>query len=165
MKTINDIIAIFPWTKAEEWKQHDKGKGWVQITAYVEATATIMGVVYGNAQVSGDAQVFGDALVLGNSQVSGNALVFGNAQVFGDAQVFGNARVLGDGWEQSPHYVQGTKHAATNSKYGYIAIGCQVHTFAHWQANVEEIARDHGYTEAEVAEYRAIVDFMVKVGK
>ena len=80
MRTINDIIAIFPWTKAEEWKQHDKGKGWVKITAHVEATATIIGVVSGDAQVFGNAQVSGDAQVFGNAWVSGtvNNVVINN---------------------------------------------------------------------------------------
>ena len=85
--------------------------------------------------------------------------------VSGYAQVFGNAQVYGDAWKTTPLLVQGTKHTATNCKHGFIAIGCQVHTFAHWQTHVESIARAHGYTEVEVAEYRSIVDFMVKVGK
>ena len=96
MKTINDILKIFPWTKAEEWKQHDKGKGWVQITAHVDATATILGLVFGDARVSGSAWVSGDARVYGNARVSGNAWVFGDARVSGNAWVSGDARVSGD---------------------------------------------------------------------
>ena len=103
--------------------------------------------------MSGDARVFGDAQV------------FGDALVYGDAQVSGNAWVYGDAWKTTPLFVQGTKHGATNCKYGWLAIGCQVRTFADWQANVETIAEKNGYTKEEAAEYRAIVDFMTKVGK
>jgi hypothetical protein len=109
--------------------------------------------------------VSGDAIVSGNAQVFGDAWVSGDALVFGNARVYGNARVFGDGWKTTPLLVQGSKHTATNCKHGYIAIGCQIHTFAHWQTHVESIAREHGYTEVEVAEYRSIVDFMVKFGK
>jgi hypothetical protein len=103
--------------------------------------------------------------VYDNALVSGDALVYGNALVYGDAQVYGDAKVYGNAWKTSPLYVQGTKHAATNCKYGWLAIGCQVRTFDGWLENVEMIAREHDYTEAEVAEYRAIVNFMTKVGK
>ena len=125
MKTIQDILQMFPQTTESDWKQHLNGKGWVANTAKVDATAYIGP----------------------------------NALVYGDAKVYGNA------WKTSPLYVQGTKHAATNCKYGWLAISCQVRTFDDWLENVEMIAREYDYTEAEVAEYRAIVNFMTKVGK
>ena len=194
-RTIKDILALFPETTNKDWKQHARGDGWVCSTAHAHESSFIEGIVYGNAlvyndaRVYGDAQVYGNAWVYDNAQVYGNALVYGNARVYGNAQVcgnarvygnarvfgdawvygdawvFGDARVSGDAWKTTPLLVQGTKHTATNCKHGFIAIGCQVHTFAHWQTHVESIARAHGYTEVEVAEYRSIVDFIVKVGK
>ena len=92
-------------------------------------------------------------------------MVFGDARVYGNAQVYGYAQVNGNAWKTTPLFVQGTKHSATNCKHGWLAIGCQVRTFADWQANVETIAEENGYTKEEAAEYRAIVDFMTKVGK
>jgi hypothetical protein len=91
--------------------------------------------------------------------------VSGYAKVSGNAKVYGDAKVSGDAWKTNPLFVQGTKHSATNCKHGWLAIGCQVRTFADWQANVETIAEENGYTKEEAAEYRAIVDFMTKVGK
>jgi hypothetical protein len=91
--------------------------------------------------------------------------VSGEAVVFGDAKVSGKAHVFGDAWKTTPLFVQGTKHGATNCKHGWLAIGCEVRTFADWKANVETIAEENGYTKEEAAEYRAIVDFMIKVGK
>ena len=158
---------MITFLKAEEQHQHKNGGGWVANTATVEESAYLgaSAQVYGNARVFGNAWVFDNAQVYGNAWVYGNARVYGDAQVSGDAWVFGDARVSGDAWKTTPLLVQGTKHTATNCKHGFIAIGCQVHTFAHWQTHVESIARAHGYTEVEVAEYRSIVDFMVKVGK
>jgi hypothetical protein len=91
--------------------------------------------------------------------------VSGDARVYGNARVSGNAQVSGDAWKTTPLFVQGTKHSATNCKHGWLAIGCQIRTFDDWKANVEAIAEENGYTKEEAAEYRAIVDFMVKVGK
>ena len=107
----------------------------------------------------------GDAWVSGNARVCGNAQVYGNAHVYGDALVYGNARVYGNAWEHSPLYAQGSKHAVTNCAFGKIAIGCEVHTFSEWQAQAEEIGKRNGYSGAEIAEYKAIIDFMVRLGK
>ena len=133
----------------EEQHQHSNGGGWVANTTTVEASAYI-GV---GAWVSGNAQVFG------------NARVFGNAQVFGDARVSDNARVYGDAWEESPLYIQGTKHSITNCAYGQIAIGCQVHTFAEWKAKYKAIGKAAGYTAAQVKEYGLLIAVVTKLGK
>ena len=73
MRTIKDVLAIFPSTTEADWKQHPNGDGWVQITATVEATCTVEGIVSGNARVYGNALVSGDAQVYGNALLSGNA--------------------------------------------------------------------------------------------
>ena len=76
MKTINDVLALFPSTTKADWKQHQNGNGWVQVTAKVDATCIVEGIVSGNAWVSDNAQVSGNARVSGDAVVSGNALVF-----------------------------------------------------------------------------------------
>jgi len=48
-----------------EWHQHSKGGGWVQNTAHADATATVEGLVYGNAQVYGDAWTFSPLFISG----------------------------------------------------------------------------------------------------
>jgi carbonic anhydrase/acetyltransferase-like protein (isoleucine patch superfamily) len=177
--------------KAEEQHQHKNGGGWVANTAKVEEIAYIgpNAQVYGYAQVSGDAKVYGDAqvyddaLVYGDAQVSGDAQVYGDARVSGDAKVYGDARVYGDAWvcgdarvsgdawvygdawENSPLYIQGTKHGITNCAYGEIAIGCQVHTFAEWKKNYKAIGKAAGYTPAQIKEYAAHIALIVKLGK
>ena len=55
MRTIKDILEMFPSTKKKDWKKHPKGGGWVQITAIVEETCAVEGIVYGDARVFGDA--------------------------------------------------------------------------------------------------------------
>ena len=121
----------------EEQHQHSNGGGWVANTTTVEASAYI-GV---------------------------GAWVSGNAQVFGNARVSGNARVYGDAWEESPLYIQGTKHSITNCAYGQIAIGCQVHTFAEWKAKYKAIGKAAGYTAAQVEEYGLLIAVVTKLGK
>ena len=147
MKTIEQVIALFPSTKPEQWKQHANGNGWVFETSYAAATALIGGIVSGYARVSGYAQVYG------NAQVSGDAQVSGNAQVYGDAQVSGNAWVYGNAWVKSPLYIQGTRHSLTLASFNEIAIGCHVRTITEWQKKYKAIGRMEGYSAAEIKEY------------
>ena len=201
MRTINEILKMFPWTQKGDWNKHENGGGWVQITARADTSARIEGIVSGNAwvfgtarvsgnawvfgtarvsgdawvfgtaqvsgnaRVSGDAWVFGTAQVSGNARVSGNAWVFGTARVSGDAWVSGDARVSGDAWDRSPLQIQGTMHFATNCKFGHISIGCEVHTFAEWKSNYKTIGAEHGYTDEQIKEYKAIIDLFCKIGR
>ena len=57
------------------------------------------------------------------------------------------------------------KHGATNSKHGWLKIGCLEHTFADWKERFPAIARKHNLTLEEVVEYQAIVDLFCKIGK
>ena len=137
------------------WHYHSNGGGLVQDTATVESTA----YVGKNAQVSGSAQVSGTAHVYGTAHVSGSAHVYGTAHVSGDAQVYG------DNWAQSPLYIQGSRHALTNSRKGYIQIGCHEHTFEFWKKHGEAIARTEGYTSEQIEEYGKLVDLFIAIGK
>ena len=135
--------------KAEEQHQHENGGGWVANTAKVEETAYIGP----NALVYGYAQVYCDAQVSGNAWVSGNARVYGNAWVYGDA------------WEQSPLYIQGSRHSVTNSSHGKLNIGCIVLTFKEWKKQFRAIGKREGYTPAQIKEYGAIIALATKIGK
>ena len=144
------------------------GNAWVSGNARVFGDAQVSGDarVSGNAQVSGDARVSGNAQVFGNAWVFGDAWVFGNAWVFGDAQVFGDARVFGDAWEVSPLFIIGTRYSLTNCKKGHIQIGCKCATFAWWKSDAGlSLAKDNGFTEEQITEYRAYVELFEKVGK
>ena len=186
MKTIDQILEMFPDTIAEDWTQQEKGKGWKYKTATVESTVHLEGIVFGSAQVSGNAWVFGDAQVSGTAQVSGDAWVYGNAwvsgdaRVFGDAQVsgdawvygdaqvsgdawvYGDARVYGDAWVLSPLHILGTRHSLTHCKRGYIQIGCHCHRISTWQKRYAEIGEKEGYTDAQIEEYGLYIDLFAK---
>src|SRR5208282_5270646 len=146
-RTIKDVLNLFPETTAKDWNRHKNGGGWVKTSAHADESAYIEGLVYGNARVFGDARVSDNARVCGNARVSDNA------------------RVLGDAWETSPLYIRGSRHCATNAKYGHIAIGCEVHTFAEWLKNYKAIGKVAGYTPEQVKEYKAIIDLFVKIGR
>jgi len=134
---------MITFLKAEKQHQHSNGGGWVANTAVVAASAYIGP----------------------NAQVFGNALVFGDAQVYGDAQVFGDAQVCGDTWAVSPLYIQGTRHAITNSAYGFLNVGCIKLSFSEWKKQYKAIGKQQGYTPAQIKEYGALIKFAMKIGK
>ena len=146
---------MIPFLKPEEQHQHKNGGGWVA------NTVTIDDSVY----VASNAQVFGNAQVSGNARVFGNAWVDGDARVFDNAQVFGNARVFGDAWVETPLFIQGTKHGVSNSKHGYLSIGCITLTFAGWKKHYRAIGKKEGYTAKQIKEYGAIIALATKIGK
>ncbi len=149
------------------------GDALVSGNAHVSGNAQVFGdaLVFGNALVYGNAQVFGDARVSGDTQVSENARVSGNAYVSRNARVYGNAQVFGNAWVYgemvctvSPFVCQLTKHTITCSD-AHISVGCEVHTFDHWLANVEAIGTKHRYTELEILNYKTIITGLVEVRK
>ena len=141
MRTIAEVIAMFPSTRPNQWRQHENGKGWVFETAHVADSAYMKGIVYGNAQVSGD------------------AWVYGNAQVSGDARVYGNA------WEKSPLYIQGSRHAMTLCSRTEIAIGCHIHKITEWRETYKAIGKAEGYTPAEIKEYGEYIALMARAAR
>jgi len=152
---------MITFLKAEEQHQHSNGGGWVANTAVVAASAYIGP----DAQVSDNAWVYGTAQVYDNARVFGNAQVYGNARVFGNAQVYGDARVCGDTWAVSPLYIQGTRHAITNSAYGFLNVGCIKLSFSEWKKQYKAIGKQQGYTPAQIKEYGALIKFAMKIGK
>jgi len=149
------------------------GDAWVYGNAQVYGDARVSGNaqvsgdarVYGNARVSGDAWVYGNAQVYGNARVYGNAQVSGDAQVSGNARVYGNAQVSGDAWEKPPLFIVGSKHSLTNSRHGFIKIGCHEKSIAWWQEHFCSIGKKESYTAEEIEEYGHYIDLFAKVAK
>jgi len=74
--------------------------------------------------------------------------------------------VSGGCWDTAPLYVADSRgHGATNSRPGFLRIGCEEHSFLDWQERFPAIARKHDLTEAEETEYRGIVDRFFREGK
>ena len=147
-KTIEEILAIFTGTQAEDWHKHANGGGWVYKNATVDATAYI----------GPDARVTGSAWVTGNARVTGSAWVTGSARVAGSAQVSGNALVAGSAWVKSPLYIQGSRHELTHTKAGWLKIGCQIMSIEDWQKKYKAIGRAEKYSKDEIAEYGAYIE-------
>ena len=101
----------------------------------------------------------------GGGLVENTAKVDDSVFVNSNAWVYGNARVSGNAWVSSPLYIQGTKHALTNSRYGYISIGCHEHTFEYWQDNYKTIGYAEGYTSEEIEQYGLFIQIFVKIGR
>ena len=146
---------------------------WVYGDALIYGNAKVYGnarvygdaLIYGNARVYGDAGVSDNARVYGDALISGNAWVYGNAWVSGNAGVSGNAWVSDNAWQTSPLYIQGTKHYLTNSRHGYITIGCKTETFDWWLSEeAEKLAKASGYTYGDIQEYKEYINLIKKVG-
>ena len=147
MKTIEQVLSIFPETTKENWHQHTNGKGWVYVTAYVDETAYI----------GEDALVYGKARVYDNAWVYGYARVFGNAWVSGNAWVYGYAWVSGNAWALSPLYIQGSRHAVNLVTYSTIAIGCRIWSIQYWKDNYKEIGEQERYSTQQIEEYLSYI--------
>ena len=158
---------MITFLKPEEQHQHKNGGGWVANTVIIDDSVYVApnAWVYGKAQVYGNAWVSGDARVYGNAWVFGNAQVYGNAWVSGDAQVHGNAQVFGNAWVETPLFIQGTRHGISNSKHGYLSIGCVTLTFAEWKKQFRAIGKREGYTAKQIKEYGAIIALATKIGR
>ena len=152
---------MIKFLKPEEQHPHKNGGGWVANTVTIDDSV----YVAPNAWVSGDARVYGNARVSGDAWVSGNAQVSGNARVSGNAWVYGNAQVFGDAWVETPLFIQGTRHGISNSKHGYLSIGCVTLTFAEWKKQFRAIGKREGYTTAQIKEYGLHIAYAIKVGK
>ena len=73
--------------------------------------------------------------------------------------------IEGGEWKIAPLFVTDPRgHGCTNSKPGYLRIGCEIHTFQEWQDKFPAIARKHGLTEVEFSFYKDVVDFFCKAG-
>ena len=59
--TLDELVEMYPAIARDQWRQHAKGGGWVAASAHVDDSATVEGVVYGNAWVYGNARVYGNA--------------------------------------------------------------------------------------------------------
>ena len=64
-------------------------------------------------------------------------------------------------------YIIGSKHTVNywGKKEGVqkIAIGCHVHSFQEWLDNFQTIGKENGYTESQIAEYKAYIDVVIAV--
>ncbi len=114
---------------------------------------------FGNCRVLDNAQVYGDALVSKNARVSDNALVSGNARVSDNARVYGDSIVT-----KNPLTCQLTKHHITCTD-NTIAVGCECHSFDHWERNIEDIGKKHGYTDNEIEMYKYFIKGMINIRK
>jgi hypothetical protein len=65
----------------------------------------------------------------------------------------------------SPLYIQGTRHALTNSRLGYITIGCREHTFEYWKKHYKTIGLAEGYAKEEIEQYGVFIELFSKIGK
>ena len=137
----------------DNFKQTKEG-GWV------ENTCTISG----DARISGNARIYGNAHISGNACIYGDARISGDAHISGDARIYGNATVFGGKWYNSPLYIQGSKHAVTNSGINWISIGCYTKEISWWEENYKIIGPQEGYSDKQIKEYYEYILLIKKIG-
>ena len=71
----------------------------------------------------------------------------------GDAYLGGAKGLLKDGI--TPLQISGTRHWMIVRQAGYITIGCHHHPLSWWEEHYAGVGRTEGYTDQQVAEYRA----------
>ena len=125
------------------WR-HASGGGWIFHTAYAEHEENIRD----------------------DSMIFGNARICGNARISGDARVSGKSWVCGGTWVTPVLFLMDSRgYGVTNSRRGWLRIGCEEHSFYNWKKNFSCIMRGRCLTLIERREYRAIIDLFCKIGK
>jgi len=150
-ETLKEITGN-PNLNPADWHQHKNGGGWVYKDVFIEENPEIY--------IGPKAIVWGGTIRKSNfafkCEMHGGVMWGG---------VMWGGEMLEGTWETTPLFIAGSKHSLSNAKPGYIQIGCQLHTFAHWQKHVRGIAKIHGYNKAEQDEYAAYVELFIKLGK
>ena len=136
MRTIKQVIELYPVTNKTEWTKTKTG-GWIHQSAKVENPENIQE----------------GAIVFGDARVYGNARICGDAQVCGNAQVYGDARICGDAWILSPLQIQGTWHFVNMATKDILKIGCYELLISDWLKKYKAIGKEAGYTPAQIKEY------------
>ena len=145
-ETLKEITGN-PNLNPADWHQHKNGGGWVYKDVFIEENPEIY--------IGPKAIVWGGTIRKSNFAFK--------CEMHGG--VMWGGEMLEGTWETTPLFIAGSKHSLSNAKPGYIQIGCQLHTFAHWQKHVRGIAKIHGYNKAEQDEYAAYVELFIKLGK
>ena len=132
---------------------------------YENAKVSDDAVISGNAHIFGDAKVFGNAFIYGDAKVFGNAYIHDNAVIYGDAQIsnyvtIGNDLCISSGvWRINPLYIVGTENTVHTCSHNELRIGCMRRTVSGWKDQYREIGVKNGYTDGQIEEYKAIIDF------
>ena len=173
MKTIEQILKEFGGV-ADSWKPHPNGGGWVHRDAKASPEAFI-----GPEAIARGGTIRGGTIVGGTiwgGTIEGGTIVGGTIRggtieggtIRGGTIVGGTiwgGTIEGGTWNRAPLFVTGSRHPATNAKPGHLQIGCRCEPFAWWSTPEAEVFADEaGYTAAEKAEYRAIVELFQKIG-
>ena len=151
MKTFDHINTLLGGNEiASNWSQHPNGGGWVR----------------NDAEVHPEAYIGEEAIVLSSyrkAQVMRGGVMRGG--VMRGGEMCGGV-MRGGEWETSPLFVQGSKHCLANAKPGYLQIGCRCESYLWWASKEAlQFARDNGYTDKEIKEYKAYVALFKKIGR
>jgi hypothetical protein len=99
-----------------------------------------------------DCWIYDEARVYDNAWVDDSAVVYGNAEVYGNAVVYDSMIITKD-----PIYITGLPKHIIIITDNHVSVGCETHTFKHWIKHIEDIGKQHEYTEEDIQMYKLLV--------
>uniref|UniRef100_A0A6M3L6R1 Uncharacterized protein n=1 Tax=viral metagenome TaxID=1070528 RepID=A0A6M3L6R1_9ZZZZ len=172
MATIDEAVALFPETTAEDWRVCDSA---VAHRDAVLRGAVLLGGVFRRGMYLGGVfhgGVYHDGVFRGGAFHGGvfrggeyHGGVFRRGEyhdgVFHGGMYHGGVFHGGEFYD-SPLFIQGSRYSICCSGGGMITSGCITKPLAWWIENVERCAEDHGYTPEQQTEYRRHVEYIAE---
>lgn len=154
MRTIKEILGLFPDTKKNEWGQYancngDDG-GWVHSSARI---------YYPQSVYVGD-----NAILRGGTFYGG--VFYGGTFYRGEFRrgVFSNSDAI---WHDSPPQLTGRRWSTHQANVDTVRCGCEEHTFDEWKDAefMEKTFNKNWLTPQEKEEYKASILFCIEMAK
>ena len=135
-----------------DWKQYKNGGGWVYKDAFIAESDDIF---------------IGENAVVLRGTIKGGTIEGGTIEggtIWGGTIKGGT--IEGGTWKTNPLYIVGSRHDISNAKPGHIRIGCKCEPFDWWKTKeAERFARDNGYDDEALAEYKEYIKLFARFGK
>jgi UDP-3-O-[3-hydroxymyristoyl] glucosamine N-acyltransferase len=128
------------------------------------------GVKIGDRATIGDGATIGYGVKIGYRATIGYGVKIGDRATVGDGVKIGDRATIGDGATigygvkiTQSLFITGSQNTVTWYGTGAIHIGCHCLTIAEWVEHYAEIGTTHGYTQAQIDEYKAYIDICAKL--
>ena len=148
-----------------EARIHEDSRIFGEAKIYGNAEIYGSSLIYGNAEVYGNSMVYENAWIYGGAKISGHARIKGSAEIYGEAKIKGRAEVSGSAtiYENAIVtkciYTQQPKNDITITD-NYIFIGCEGHTYAVWDNEINEIGKRNLYSRREISRTKKLLEIL-----
>ena len=152
MKTIN------LWVNNEGWKPFDFDAKETKQALIDRMISIGDGASIGYRASIGDGASIGYRASIGNEASIGDGASIGNEASIGDGASIGNEASIGDKEiVLKTLFITGSKHTVTWYGKDCINIGCHKMTIKEWLEKGLELAKQEGYSDEQIEEYKGYV--------